>query len=242
VVIVADDVLEWGSERVRARPWRGNNQMIELTLMPEVGAPSSRFVRRCLALLADRGVTEVVTGALTPSEQVSFLDAGFEIREELRLLTRHLRDLPAPKDSEKRLRRAHPHDHPGVLEVDHLAFRPFWRLDELSLEDAVAATPKARFRVIDDGPKGAKAVIGYAISGRAGRRGYLQRLAVHPERRRAGLGQALVLDALRWMRRRAVERALVNTQPDNQPALCLYEHLGFVYEPYGLAVLTRRLD
>jgi hypothetical protein len=34
---------------------------------------------------------------------------------------------------------------------------------------------------------------------------------------------------------------LVNTQVSNATALALYEHLGFVREPHGLAVLERPL-
>ena len=82
----------------------------------------------------------------------------------------------------------------------------------------------------------------YAISGRAGRRGYVQRLAVHPRHQRAGIGRALVLDGLHWMRRRRVELALVNTQVDNAPALALYESLGFRPDSHGLDVFGLRLQ
>ena len=44
--------------------------------------------------------------------------------------------------------------------------------------------------------------LGYAICGRAGRRGFVQRLAVDPARHGSGVGRALVLDGLGWLRRR----------------------------------------
>ena len=53
--------------------------------------------------------------------------------------------------------------------------------------------------------------------GRAGPRGYLQRLAVHPDHQRAGLGGALVVDGLRWLRRWGAKEVLVNTQEGNEP-------------------------
>jgi ribosomal protein S18 acetylase RimI-like enzyme len=122
------------------------------------------------------------------------------------------------------------------LVVDHNAFPPFWRLDEPGLRDALAATPAARFRVAT-----APDVIGYAVSGRAGRRGYLQRLAVEPARQGRGLGRALVLDGMRWMRRWGAHEAVVNTQLGNDRALALYHGLGFRLQEDRLAVLHRDL-
>jgi ribosomal protein S18 acetylase RimI-like enzyme len=84
--------------------------------------------------------------------------------------------------------------------------------------------------------------VGYAVTGRAGRRGFLQRLAVQPDHQRGGLGRALVLDGLRWLRRWRAERAVVNTQLENDAALALYENLGFRREPSGLSVLGAGLD
>ena len=84
-------------------------------------------------------------------------------------------------------------------------------------------------------------IVGYAITGRAGRRGYLQRLAVAQDQTGRGIGRALVSDGLRWLRRRGAQRCLVNTQVGNERALDLYERIGFRREPVGLAVLARRL-
>jgi ribosomal protein S18 acetylase RimI-like enzyme len=81
-------------------------------------------------------------------------------------------------------------------------------------------------------------IVGYAITGRAGRRGYLQRLAVDPDAQRGGIGSTLVIDALRWLRRWRSDRAMVNTQLANDRALSLYEGVGFTREASGLAVLA----
>ncbi len=72
--------------------------------------------------------------------------------------------------------------------------------------------------------------MGYAITGRAGDQGYLQRLAVAAAARRTGVGRALALDGLRWLRRRGVARAVVNTQYGNDAALALYLRIGFQEE------------
>ena len=86
---------------------------------------------------------------------------------------------------------------------------------------------------------GDRGPLGYAITGIAGRRGYVQRLAVHPDARRRGIGATLLVDGLRWARRRGAREAVVNTDRDNAAARSLYESYGFVELPAGLVVLER---
>ena len=243
VVSAAIEVIEWGTERVRAGTWRGRTGIAYLAPVPGAPAPSSSFVERCVASLTDRGYAEVITGALAPAEQRGFLAAGFEVREHLVLLAHDLLDLPPAlppvlDGGDVRLRRARRADRPVVLAVDHAAFREFWQLDDAGLDEAIHATPSARFRVATDRTAG---VVGYAVTGRAGRHGYLQRLAVAPQVQRRGVARTLVLDGLHWIVRRDAARVLVNTQPDNEPALALYRSLGFRQQAGGLDVLCRRL-
>lgn len=233
------DVIEWGAERVRTGTWRGRSGIAYLAPVPGAPAPSPSFLDRCLRSLVERGYGEVITGALAPAEQRGFLAAGFEVREHLVLLAHDLLDLPeTPAIDGVRLRRARRSDRPVVLAVDHAAFREFWQLDDAGLDEAINATPAARFRVAVQRGDG---VAGYAVTGRAGRHGYLQRLAVRPDVQRRGVARALVVDGLRWLVRRDAARVLVNTQPDNEPALALYRALGFRQQAGGLDVLCRRL-
>lgn len=228
----ATDVLTWGRERARAGPWRGDGRLAYLAPLPQGPMPSVEFLRRCLDTLHARGYTAVLTSALSPAEARPFFAVGFAEHERLRLLSHDLRRLPSAPGAS--LRRGHHADWPHVLEVDASAFDRFWRLDRDGLYEALTATPTTRFRVTV-GPSGG--VVGYAICGRAGTDGYVQRLAVRPSHRRTGLGSALVVDGLRWMRRWKVRRAVVNTQFGNHAALALYLRLGFVPEPSDLAVL-----
>jgi ribosomal protein S18 acetylase RimI-like enzyme len=225
-------VIRRGHERVKAGPWRGNREVAYLSPAPGAPLPSVSLVRRCLDQLAEEGFRRVVTSALLPHEQDAFVTVGFSVTEQLLLLAHDLRALPeSPPVAHRRATDA---DRPRVLEVDAVSFPVFWQLDESGLEEALTATPRARFRVAadDDGSPYA-----YVITGRAGRRGYVQRLAVHPGHRRAGVGGALVLDGLRWLRRWRADRALVNTQEENEAAAALYRDLGFKPEPVRLAVL-----
>jgi ribosomal protein S18 acetylase RimI-like enzyme len=230
------DVFRWGRERARTGAWRGDRQVAHLSPLPDGPALSVDFVRRCLDHLAARGFSRVVTSALSPDEQRSFLAAGFGVEEQLHLLAHDLRHLPRASTAAT-LRRGRTGDRPGVLAVDHASFQPFWRLDEAGLDDALRATPRARFRVAEL----AGEVIGYAITGRSGQRGYLQRLGVHPGHRHAGTGSALVVDGLAWLRRWRADMAVVNTQNGNTGALHVYEGLGFRRLPHGLSVLSTGL-
>jgi len=228
-------VVEWGAERARIATWRGDPRLAYLAPVPESPPPSSDFLRRCVERLSTQGFESVVTPALSPAEQRPFLAAGFEPHERLHLLAHDLLELPARRPGATR--RARRRDRRSVLAIDSAAFAPFWRLDRSGLSEALRAVPTTRFRVT----RRRGLPVGYAISGRAGRQGYLQRLAVDPSHQGGGWGRALVADALHWMHRRGVARAVVNTQLGNEAALALYGKLGFRLQPSGLAVLRRGL-
>jgi ribosomal protein S18 acetylase RimI-like enzyme len=226
--------IQRGAERARTGPWRGDRQVACINPVPGTPPPSVDLVRQCLCALAGEGFERAVTTALPPTEQGGFRAAGFRPVEHLELLRHDLRRLPLVPEAPASLRRALASDRAVVLRLDNLAFEPFWRLDAPGLDEAIAATPSTRFRVAVGGDD---AVVAYAIIGRGGRRGYVQRLAVHPKHRRQGIASTLVLDGLRWLRRWRTDYAVVNTQAGNDVALTLYESLGFHRQPGGLSVL-----
>lgn len=232
-------VIRRGRERARAAPWRGDGATALITTLPETPLLSVDFVRHCVETLSLQGFRRVMTGALSPLEQAAFLAAGFEVHEDLRLLGRPLDDsLPQVPDG-VRLVPAARRRHGEVLAVDGAAFSEFWRFDQLALNDALRATPAVRFRVA--APR-RQPVEGYAICGRAGSRGYVQRLAVHPAAQGRGVGRRLLLDGLAWLAHEGATVALVNTQTGNRVALGLYEAVGFREEPVGLSVLSAGLS
>lgn len=233
------DVIRWGRERARTWPLRADRGVAILAPVPDVPVLSAAFLQRCLAILGERGFERVVTSALSPLEQTSFFAAGFEVTEKLHLLSIELDGLPPlpPLPPPLRVRRVTAAYRPQVLAIDGEAFSPFWQFDEHGLDEALAATSRSRFRaVLAD-----NTVVGYAIHGRSGTRGFVQRLAVARQVRRHGLGRVLVLDGLHWMRRRGVRRAVVNTQFGNEAALALYRDVGFSREPAGLSVMAAGL-
>ena len=216
---------------LRVRPWP-----IDPTIAHLVPCAARRIsadtLQRVLAELAEAGYQRVRTAALSPDEQAPFLAVGFEVDEHLHLLAHDLAGVPVPPRPSP-LRRARRRDRAAVLQVDRAAFSPPWRLDATGLREALVATPSVRFRVAQVEGR----VVGYAVAGRAARRGYVQRVAVLPGHDGQGLGRTLVTDALAWLARRGAHRAVVNTQEGNATALHLYETLGFRPEPVGLDVL-----
>ena len=69
----------------------------------------------------------------------------------------------------------------------------------------------------------------------------LQRLAVDHTAQRQGHGRQLTLDSLRWMQRRRLDSAVVNTGITNEAALALYESVGFRPLADRLVVMQRSL-
>lgn len=255
--------------RLRVGPWRGGGGAAYIVPAGDALVPlEAAEVIACLRSLARRGYTAAYTSALGPADSEPFLDAGFREVKRLHLLSRPLDETPleraagrstgGPDDASGPgrggggrgrpgdragggivdLRRARRRDREAVLAVDRAAFDRFWHLDEIGLTEALTATPAIRFRVATAPSAG---VVGYAISGRSRRRGYLQRLAVHPDHQGRGTGTELVLDGLRWLRRRGAREAVINTQEENERSLRLYQRCGFVLRPGGLAVLRADL-
>ena len=235
---MASALVSAGAARFRVGDWQGSAGVAHVAPLTAATtlAPTALAVLR--SRLQDRGYRAIVTAAVAPSERDRLMSDGFRLRAELVALSADVRTSVRLSRSHRRrgLRRGRRRDIDEVLRVDAAAFAPFWRLDACGLHDARTATASSRWRVLH-GPE----VMGYSVTGRAGSRGYLQRLAVAPSRQGQGLGTLLVADSLDWLRRRGVRTVLVNTQPDNERALDLYGSCGFAVEPDRLAVLQRDL-
>jgi GNAT superfamily N-acetyltransferase len=226
-------VLRTGGRSLRVTPWRAGHPVAQVAVVGT--APDPDDLLACCAELAAMGYQEVLTSALSPAEQEVFRAAGFETRADLALLRLDLRPGVSPRPGGGPvLRRVRRGEWPAVAALDERAFPSFWHFDVGALGEAVRATPTHRFRVAFlDG------LAGYAIAGRSGIRGYLQRLAVDPAAAGRGVGAALLLDALHWLRDDGAQDVLVNTMVGNERALELYRRYGFTAVPGGLAVLGR---
>jgi ribosomal protein S18 acetylase RimI-like enzyme len=216
------DVLRARSGRLRLRDWPGDPTVGHLLVTDHDTVPSARELDDFVIAARDHGYRAVRSGALFPRAHESFAACGFETIDTLVLLELGLSGVVVELPR-RRTARLLPWQHSAAAEVDRAAFGAPWGNDAATLGDIRRATPQHRARRIDvDGTLQA-----FAITGAAGRTGYLQRLAVHPDHQRSGLGSALVVDSLSWMRRRALTTAMVNTGVHNHPAQRLYDDFGF---------------
>lgn len=71
---------------------------------------------------------------------------------------------------------------------------------------------------------------GSCMAGYDGHRGWLYAVAVHPEHRRKGIGQALVQHAVSELRKCGCDKVNLQIRPDNTAVAAFYESLGFSVE------------
>ena len=237
--------------RARLGRWPYDTRVAHLVLLDHHMVPSDTDITTWLDDAAQSGARTVRTGALFSNATAPFLDAGFRVADTLALLARPIgdanrggRDEPRAttpsrdEPNQTRLRRLRPPMLTEAAEIDRRAFPTPWANDTNALGDIMIATPYHRSRSVHINGR----MVAFSISGRADSAGYVQRLAVDPSARRRGLANLLLDDALRWMRRRNVKQALVNTAIDNGPALGLYESAGFLRQPGSLLILERELQ
>ena len=230
-----------GRDRFDVGPWQGDAATAYLNTARPGDQIDPQNLTGCLERLRSWGFSAVVTSALHPEETQPFITNGFRDFDSLTVLSHPLHGMPSPVmplADGLRLRRAKRGDLGTVFRVDERAFPPNWRIDALGVEEARRATTRSRFRVVERSDADVSGVpVGYAITGRTGRMGFLQRLATDPDWSGQGIGSALVIDALRWAARGRCSRLLVNTQFTNRRALALYENLGFIQTATRLTVL-----
>jgi ribosomal protein S18 acetylase RimI-like enzyme len=225
---------------------RRTNGETSAVLLPQAGSEplTGGFIASATGVarqLFGNGV-RVTSPALTDEESAAFFDAGYTIRTSLHLLVLDLettsitRHRPAHGSRVSSYRN---HDEASVLATDLAAFGYGAEMDHYELASAFRATPRSRMRVARMNGE----IVGFALFGRADRRGYLQRLAVVPEAQGHGVGRLLVSDGLRWCLRPRlprVQRVVVNTEHGNERAIALYESLGFTMSPMGLQIMEHR--
>lgn len=247
-------MLHSGDGRARVRPWWLDSSVAQLTFTDQGIVPSSTAVRVWLGELRARGFTSVRSGAVSEMGADTLQRQGFRLVQRLDLLDLTLVGWQAPPDNGMATERLRVRDRPAAAIVDRAAFGDTWAIDAAGIGETCMATPSHRSRAVGieqvGGPIDGQTIVGhigsgpvaYAVTGRAGHTGYLQRLAVHPTYQFRGAGWSLTRDSLIWMQRRRLTRAMVNTHIDNDVALGLYQRFGFRVLPQGLAVLSRRLD
>jgi len=220
--------LRRGWARAEARPW--NDVVEDATLRLVRGGTG--FIDACLGRLTHLGAPAVLSSPLAPSARRPWEAAGFAEYLDLALMRLGLEPaIPAPHHL---VVRDEEYSIDQMLAIDQAAFDPFWRFDRTALVESTQATSRSSVFVIRDGDLG---ITGYAVVGYGHAISYLQRVAVDPQWQGVGMGRSLIRAAARSARRQGSKALLLNTQLDNDPAICLYESEGYVQLPESLAVL-----
>ena len=130
-----------------------------------------------------------------------------------------------------------PTDADEVVDLWHRTglTRP-WNDPHADFARAVAGPASAVLGLRD----GSGALVGAAMVGEDGHRGWVYYLAVSPAAGRTGLGRQLMGACERWLVARGVPKIQFMVRSDNAAVLGFYEHLG--YQRQDVVVLGRRLD
>ena len=210
-------VLRQGWAKAEARPW--NADIPDATLRLVRG--SADFVAACGEYLLGVGVSGVTSPPLPDASSGLWLKAGFQPYLALDLYSREL--VESQPEPTHRVESGGERDWEHVEGIDRAAFPPLWRLDQGGLSEAMGATPQAALLLTRSDSQ----ATGFAIVGVGSIAGYLQRVAVHPDHARQGIGRSLVRAARKWAKRRGARSMMLNTQPDNESAADLYVSEGF---------------
>ena len=230
--------LRFGDAWARLGPWRGGGHIAHLVVAPDVPL-SGAAILDCVERARAAGYDEVLTSAMGPAEGEPFVEARFTVRERLHLLTHEMDGEPAARAAP--VTRATRRDRRcGARPSTTSRSTPSG--GSARSDCATRSTPRPCASSARRGPTTEPPLTGYAITGRAGNQGYLQRIAVHPARGATELGRTLVADAMHWLWRQGVMRSYVNTQLDNQRrrSRCTSRSAS-TSSPAGLAVLGRSL-
>ena len=110
-----------------------------------------------------------------------------------------------------------------VLQIEILSFPNPWRLTTFAGE--LGNDPISIPYVIVHNPDGR--VIGYIILWCIQDEVQISNFAVHPEYRRAGVGQAVLKHILEKVKEEGARGIFLEVRPSNRAALALYDKLGF---------------
>jgi ribosomal protein S18 acetylase RimI-like enzyme len=121
-------------------------------------------------------------------------------------------------------------DAGDIVRLEELAFpNPAMTLE--GVQEALHSS--AVYRVLEESATGALA--GSLLAARRpGATGHVATIAVHPDYRRRGLGEAMLRWVLAWFRQEGLRRATLTVNTDNAPAIALYRKLGFAPGTIGV--------
>lgn len=114
-------------------------------------------------------------------------------------------------------------DLPAVLQIDRASFSNPW--PERSYKYELTENPAAHLFVVE---RADHRVIGYLGYWLIGDEVHISTFAVHPDHRMRGIGEDMLVSALKVAAGKGAQVATLEVRESNDPAIRLYEKLGFV--------------
>jgi ribosomal-protein-alanine N-acetyltransferase len=143
------------------------------------------------------------------------------------------------------IRHAHESDLSHLAWLEGITFPDAWSAAGL----AEALAHAANLTLVVQEPRGESPLSAYLMLQLAGDEAELLRLAVHPQRRRLGLGHALLTRALKELGTRHIRVCFLEVRADNQAGLELYRRFSTrmvsrrpAYYPDGTDALVLALE
>lgn len=148
---------------------------------------------------------------------------GFHHHQDIIVLTWEIRPpISTPSPPGVIIRRLEPDDLPAVQALDQRAFERLWQVSLNTITRSYQQTAYATVAEMDG------EIVGYQTCTATSFSAHLARLAVDPNRQRAGIATALLHDIQVHFYRQRLRFVTVNTQSDNHASLSLYERQGFL--------------
>lgn len=219
-------VIRRGWALAHARPWNRSRPDAHLRLV----RGSAGFLTSAADTVIGFGTSSVISPPLLAGAQQVWLQAGFVPYAPLRLMRKPVGPatapgLPVTVLADDQWRR--------ILSIDAAAFGDRWKAELPALTEALRSASAGTVLGTFDG----QTLAGYAIIAVSSPTAYIQRIAVDPVHQRSGVGRSLTRGAHEWARRRGARWLVLNTKPDNAPALELYRSEGFEALPDRLELL-----
>jgi len=114
-------------------------------------------------------------------------------------------------------------DLPAVLAIERLSFPNPWHESTFRGEIQNRSISYPWVIVREPGSQ----VVGYVIFWKIGEEVQVNNIAVHPDFRRRGLGEALLRKVISWVKQQGAQYITLEVRRSNQAAQALYFKLGF---------------
>lgn len=202
--------------------WRDHLPYLAIEALWCPASRSADALGQIRRIAAEQAMTDVISPPTPAEDTTPYVEAGMHV-ETLVATYRLVHGAPAGHPAPRpdcAIRTAGPSDLHALLEVDARCFGPFWRYDRNHLDRFVVLGRLALAEVEGE-------AVGYTLCTLHGDEGLLGRLCVVPDRRRQGIGAALVRDAVAHVWASGGRSITLSTQTDNAPSQALYRREGF---------------